>query len=264
MPYLFLLAALVSPAFEDLEILDERILVVSEHAEQLDKRLKLAECPDDPIIVPPAGGVVVVRCPALGWRLRVPVKAPSAAVAPAEIVVRKGELVECVSGGPGFAVSTLMVALEDAGIGQLWRELDLNRHIELIPRNYALGLAHGGFDRQEPALGLVRREYRSFPACIANRRRHLHRTPTPPPPALQPPHQRERVDGLACLTVDGQKVPTGRGLVGGPNPERRGDGVGFGAHFTGLRRTGTGMLQISAPPAGLMKNGSRRFARASA
>ena len=47
MPYLFLLAALASPAFEDLEILDERILVVSEHAEQIDKRLKLAECPDE-------------------------------------------------------------------------------------------------------------------------------------------------------------------------------------------------------------------------
>lgn len=118
MPYLFLLAALASPAFEDLEILDERIFVVSGHAEQIDKRLKLAECPDDPIIAPPAGGVVVVRCPALGWRLRVPVKAPSAAVAPAEIVVRKGELVECVSGGPGFSVSTSMIALEDAGIGQ--------------------------------------------------------------------------------------------------------------------------------------------------
>ena len=30
------------------------------------------------------------------------------------------------------------------------------------------------------------------------------------------------------------------------------------------RRTGTGMLQISAPPAGTLKNGSRRLARASA
>ena len=29
-------------------------------------------------------------------------------------------------------------------------------------------------------------------------------------------------------------------------------------------RTGTGMLQISAPPTGTMKNASRRFARASA
>jgi flagellar basal body P-ring formation protein FlgA len=118
MPYLFLIAALTSPAFEDLEILDERILAVSEHAEQIDKRLKLAECPDEPIIAPPAGGTVIVRCPALGWRLRVPLKTPSAAVAAAEIVVRKGELVECVSGGPGFAVSTPMIALEDAGIGQ--------------------------------------------------------------------------------------------------------------------------------------------------
>ena len=32
----------------------------------------------------------------------------------------------------------------------------------------------------------------------------------------------------------------------------------------GFRRNGTGMLQISAPPAGTLKNASRRFARASA
>ncbi len=51
MPYLFLLAALASPAFEDLEIHDERILAVSGDAVQIDKRLKLAECPDDPITV---------------------------------------------------------------------------------------------------------------------------------------------------------------------------------------------------------------------
>ena len=34
--------------------------------------------------------------------------------------------------------------------------------------------------------------------------------------------------------------------------------------YLSARRTGTGMLQISAPPAGTMKNGSRRLARASA
>jgi flagellar basal body P-ring formation protein FlgA len=118
MYHLLLLASVASSAFEDLEILDQRILAISDHAQPLDKRLKLAECPDDPVIAPPVGGSVVVRCPALGWRLRVPVKSPAASVEQAEIIIRKGEMVECVSGGPGFAVSTSMIALEDAGIGQ--------------------------------------------------------------------------------------------------------------------------------------------------
>jgi flagellar basal body P-ring formation protein FlgA len=121
MYYLLMFAAAVSPAFEDLEILDERVLAISNHAEPIDKRLKLAECPDDPVIAPPVGGSVVVRCAALGWRLRVPVKTPVASVERAEIVIRKGEMVECVSGGPGFSVSTPMIAMEDAGVGQTVR-----------------------------------------------------------------------------------------------------------------------------------------------
>lgn len=36
------------------------------------------------------------------------------------------------------------------------------------------------------------------------------------------------------------------------------------AAYGNLRRIGTGILQISVPPAGTLKNASRRFARASA
>ncbi len=61
---------------------------------------------------------MVVRCPALGWRLHVPVKAPSHAALTAQTVVREGELVECVPGGPDFAVSASMIALAGAGKGQ--------------------------------------------------------------------------------------------------------------------------------------------------
>lgn len=116
--YALLLLVAAPAAFEDLEILDERISAVSQSAEPVDKRLKLAECPQDPIIAPPVGGAIVVRCPEIGWRLRVPVKDRADPARTAEMVVRKGEMVECVSGGPGFAVSTSMIAMENAGIGQ--------------------------------------------------------------------------------------------------------------------------------------------------
>jgi flagellar basal body P-ring formation protein FlgA len=115
---LLLLAVAASGAFEDLELLDDLILSVAPYAEATDKRLKLAECPDDPIITPAVGGSVIVRCPALGWRLHVPVKTQETPAETGDIIIRKGDLVECVSGGPGFAVSTMMVALGDAAAGQ--------------------------------------------------------------------------------------------------------------------------------------------------
>ena len=117
MYHLLLLATAHSAAFEDLEMLDDRILAVAPYAGAIDKRLKLAECPDDPIIAPAVGGTVIVRCPAIGWRLRVPVKAPAASADVGIIIIRKGEMVECISGGPGFAVSTMMVAMDDAPAG---------------------------------------------------------------------------------------------------------------------------------------------------
>lgn len=109
------------PQFEDLEILDERIQSENADAEPIDKRLKLAECPAEPIIAPAVGDVVVVRCPALGWRLRVPVRAASNAAENSQIVIRKGDLIECVSGGPGFSVSTQLIAMDDARVGQSLR-----------------------------------------------------------------------------------------------------------------------------------------------
>lgn len=118
MYYLLLLVAATPAAFEDLELLDDRVLSVAPQAGAIDKRLKLAECPEDPIIAPAVGGYVIVRCPALGWRLRVPVKQSQIATTSGEMVIRKGEMVECVSGGPGFAVSTMMLALDDAAAGQ--------------------------------------------------------------------------------------------------------------------------------------------------
>jgi flagellar basal body P-ring formation protein FlgA len=138
--HLLLLAATTSAAFEDLELLDDRIWAVSPHAAATDKRLKLAECPDDPIIAPAVGGTVVVRCPALGWRLRVPVKIPAATAESAEMVVRKGDLVECISGGPGFSVSTMMVALDNAAAGQPVRVKSLTSPVAITATAKARGL----------------------------------------------------------------------------------------------------------------------------
>lgn len=121
---IFIIAAAVAaspPAYEDLEALDDMVLLVDASAHPIDPRLKLAVCPDEPIIAPPVNGSIIVRCEAKGWRLRVPVKTPTQSPAAAQILVRKGEMVECVDVGAGFAVSTSMVAMEDGALGQAIR-----------------------------------------------------------------------------------------------------------------------------------------------
>lgn len=83
----------------------------------IDRRLKLAACPQPLSVEPPALGAVAVRCPAIGWRIRVPLVRQEIA-APAEIVrqepvVRRGELVEIVARARGFSVSTQGTAQAD-------------------------------------------------------------------------------------------------------------------------------------------------------
>ena len=89
----------------------------------IDRRLKLAACPGTPIIESPALGAVTVRCEALGWRIRVPLRvtAPAGLASSAAMLVRKGDPVELVASGPAFSVSTQMIADEDGARGDMIR-----------------------------------------------------------------------------------------------------------------------------------------------
>ena len=71
---LLIMSAAAPVQFEDLALLDKNIQIQA-NAEPVDKRLKLAKCPDAPVIIPAIDGGAVVRCPALGWRLHVPARA---------------------------------------------------------------------------------------------------------------------------------------------------------------------------------------------
>lgn len=137
---LLMLVAASPSQFEDLEILDQNIQLHA-NAEPIDKRLKLARCPEDPIIAPVVGDAVIVRCPAIGWRLRVPVRAPAAVDKIAQIIIRKGDMVECITSGPGFAVSTQMIALDDAAVGQSLRVKSLTSPTPMTAVAKARGLA---------------------------------------------------------------------------------------------------------------------------
>jgi len=86
----------------------------------IDRRLKLAACPANVTIDPPRLGAIALRCPALGWRIRVPLTrladAPAqgvAMIAKAEPVVRRGDPVDLVAEADGFSVSISATAQED-------------------------------------------------------------------------------------------------------------------------------------------------------
>ncbi len=87
----------------------------------IDRRLKLAPCPQRASFEPPALGAATIRCEPLGWRIRVPLVRTAAAVQAAgekaEPIVRKGDQVELTASSGSFTVSTVAVAEQDGAPG---------------------------------------------------------------------------------------------------------------------------------------------------
>jgi len=115
-------------------------------AAPVDRRLRLASCPSTPTVEGPVFGAAMVKCEALGWRIRVPLvkgvaaasygpvpgsnprAAPSngftraaIAAAPREDVVRKGDPVQLMAGNASFSVSRMMIADEGGAVGDTIR-----------------------------------------------------------------------------------------------------------------------------------------------
>lgn len=108
-------------------------------AAPVDRRLRLAACPDLPEVTGPAFGAAIVQCKAIGWRIRVPLQ-PGAGEAPMgmasarpaaygrampaarkEVIIKRGDPVQLVAGGATFTVSRQMIADEDGAAGDLIR-----------------------------------------------------------------------------------------------------------------------------------------------
>ena len=89
----------------------------------IDRRLKLAACPQNVAIDPPAMGAIALRC-GTNWRIRVPLARLAAAYPQAtamsvrvEPVVRRGDPVDLVADSQGFSVSVSAIAQEDGAPG---------------------------------------------------------------------------------------------------------------------------------------------------
>jgi flagella basal body P-ring formation protein FlgA len=162
---LLLSAVAAAPAsaqsFENLEMLDSRISAAlgagigepGGAASPVDRRLRLASCPQPVEIAEPAMGAVTVRCQALGWRIRIPLvgngqaSAAAPAAARAAPTIRRGDQIQLVAISNGFTVSTLAVADQDGAPGDRIRVRTEHRSAPIIGQVLADGrVALPGFN----------------------------------------------------------------------------------------------------------------------
>lgn len=120
----------------------------------VDRRLHLAACPTTPSVDGPVFGAAIVKCDALGWRIRVPLVAGSAAAAsgpvaryapaaravPKEAIVKKGDPVQLMAGNAAFSVSRMMVADEDGAVGETIRVREDKKSTPVLAQVVEMGI----------------------------------------------------------------------------------------------------------------------------
>lgn len=124
----------------------------------VDRRLRLAACPATPSIDGPVFGAAIVKCDALGWRIRVPLVAGGAAAASGpvprsaprmaaqrapvsrEAVVKRGDPVQLTAGNTSFSISRAMVADEDGAIGETIRVREDKKSTPILAQVVDMGV----------------------------------------------------------------------------------------------------------------------------
>lgn len=116
----------------------------------VDRRLRLAACPGTPSVEGPIFGAAIVKCDALGWRVRVPLAAGGAVAAarygvPAravqrEVVVKRGDPVQLVAGNAAFSVSRMMIADEDGSVGDTIRVREDRKSTPVLAQVVEMGI----------------------------------------------------------------------------------------------------------------------------
>jgi flagellar basal body P-ring formation protein FlgA len=106
----------------------------------VDRRLKLAACPQALTVDPPASGLVAVRCDPLGWRIHARIDGPPATVSfSTPIVIKRGDPVTVDFVAPGFSVSAQGIAESDARAGDRVRVRVEQKSAPVIGEAMAMG-----------------------------------------------------------------------------------------------------------------------------
>jgi flagella basal body P-ring formation protein FlgA len=123
--------AVAQQANEDWQTIDVLTAMVASAlgrtATPVDRRIKLARCPEQASVTAIDANALAVRCASLGWRLRVPMTMPAGAApvtagysrpAASAPVIRRGDNVRVTIDTESFSVSYTAVATEDGRVGE--------------------------------------------------------------------------------------------------------------------------------------------------
>ncbi|KTE20940.1 flagellar protein [Sphingopyxis sp. H050] len=129
-PLIALPAANAQQATEDWQTIDALTQMAANSmgrtATPIDRRIKLARCPEQATVAAIDAQTLAVRCASLGWRLRVPMTPPVGATAtpagfaaPASTpAIRRGDAVRVSIETESFSVSYSAVATQDGRVGE--------------------------------------------------------------------------------------------------------------------------------------------------
>jgi len=125
-------------------------------AAPVDRRLKLAACPQVPQMSGTMLGAAMIECRSLGWRIRVPLVAggmEQQAQMPQQIaymgrpvpthrqvLVKRGDPVQLIAGGTAFSVSRMMIADEDGAAGDMIRVRESKKADPILARIEEMGV----------------------------------------------------------------------------------------------------------------------------
>ncbi len=126
-------AASAQQASEDWQTIDVLTAMVANAmgrtATPIDRRIKLARCPEQASVTALDSSTLAVRCQSLGWRLRVPMTAPAGAsaaggfvaqpAAAAAPVIRRGDNVRVTIDTESFSISYAATATQDGRVGDM-------------------------------------------------------------------------------------------------------------------------------------------------
>lgn len=105
--------------FQNLEAIEARAAdAAGSRVRPVDRRLKLAACPEPLQADLPALGAVAVRCASLGWRVRVLVEGSAVPLVTEPILIKRGDPVTVNFIAPGFSVTASGIAESEARLGE--------------------------------------------------------------------------------------------------------------------------------------------------
>ena len=114
--------------WQTIDVLTDMVAnAMGRNATPVDRRIKLARCPEQASVTAVDAHTLAVRCASLGWRLRVPMTGPAdaspvaasfarpAASAP---VIRRGDNVRVTIETESYSVSYAAIATQDGRVGE--------------------------------------------------------------------------------------------------------------------------------------------------